>query len=81
METVYDWLTVALFCVIAVIFLQRSVGPERPGDSILRYVPPAAACAGANWLGNNGHHVWAIALMVGVAGYMLIVLRPGRGLR
>ena len=29
METVYDWVTVAIFAGLIVLFLQRSVGPER----------------------------------------------------
>ena len=52
METVYDWITVAIFGGLVVLFLHRSVQPGDPQDTILHYLPPAVGCAVANWLGN-----------------------------
>ena len=54
METVYDWITVAIFGALVVLFLHRSVQPGEPQDTILHYLPPSIGCAVANWFGNEG---------------------------
>lgn len=76
METVYDWLTVALFCAIAITYLQRSLVPLARRDPMIGYLPPAIGCAVANWLGNEGHAIWAIALLGISAVYYWHVLKP-----
>jgi hypothetical protein len=79
MHTVWDWATLGLFCALAVLFLQRSVGPAIRGDHILHYVPPALGCAAANWLGNAGHDWQASGLLVASAAYVAFVLLRLRG--
>lgn len=76
METIYDWTTLALFCALALLFLQRSVGPAVPGDRALFYLPPAFGCMAANGLGNAGHDVAAIAVITATLGYAVFVLKP-----
>jgi hypothetical protein len=76
LETAYDWVTVGIFAALVVLFLQRSVGEERAGDTVWHYLPPAAGCAGANYFGNEGQHVLAILLLVAVAAYTALVLKP-----
>lgn len=76
METVYDWITLALFCALALLFLQRSVGPAVPGDRAIHYLPPAIGCMAANALGNQGHDVLAVAVVLATIGYALVVLKP-----
>lgn len=76
METPYDWTTLALFCALALLFLQRSIGPAVPGDRALFYLPPALGCMAANGLGNAGHDVAAIAVILATLGYAAFVLRP-----
>lgn len=76
METVYDWLTVALFCAIAITYLQRSLTPVERRDPMLGYLPPAIACGGANWLGNAGYGEAAIGLLLAAAIYYWHFLRP-----
>ena len=90
METAYDWITMALFAGLILIFLQRSTGDGEPSDSIWHYLPPAAGCAIANYIGNDkegsiaamigesGHHIAAAAIIVGVLAYIYYVLRPFR---
>ena len=78
MESFFDWAAVAIFAAIAVVFLQRSVGPARAGDGMVRYLPPVLMCAGANWLGNNGQGGWGVALLVAAILYFIFVLRPRR---
>ncbi len=75
METVFDWLTVAIFAAIAVLFLQRSVREEQV-DTVWHYVPPCLLCAAANQLGNNDYTIPAVVLMVAAIAYFVIVLKP-----
>lgn len=75
METPYDWITVAIFAGLVVVFLQRSVG-DREQDSILSYLPAALGCALVNWLGNQGYHLFAVAGLVALAAYIWYVIKP-----
>jgi hypothetical protein len=75
LETVYDWVTVAVFAGLAVLFLQRS-SEDQPRDKIIHYLPPAAGCAVANYLGNEGYMIPAVALIVGVMAYIYFILKP-----
>lgn len=75
METIFDWLTVLIFAGLAVLYLQRSAADE-PEDSPWHYLPPAAACAGANYAGNNGYPFLASGLMLSVLVYVYYVLKP-----
>jgi hypothetical protein len=83
MQTPYDWLTVAIFAGLIVIFLQRSVGDDVPVDSIWSYLPPSVGCAVANYLGNEGvktggagYHVGAIIGIGAVIAYIILVIKP-----
>ena len=53
MESVYDWVTVAIFAGLVVLFVQRSTAEEqlREHDSLLLYFGAALGCAVANYLG------------------------------
>lgn len=75
METVYDWVTVATFCGLAVLFLQRS-SEDQPKDKITHYIPPAVGCALSNYVGNEGYAVPAVTILVGVLAYTYFVLKP-----
>lgn len=76
MQTPYDWITVAIFAGLIVIFLQRSVGDSEPQDSILSYLPPSLGCAVSNYFGNEGYHVPAVLGIVAVLGYIHFVIKP-----
>ena len=82
MQTVYDWVTIALFAGLIVIFLQRSVG-QRHGeaeddnhDSIWLYLLPSVGLAAANYVGNEGYGIAAWLLIVGVCVYVQLVIKP-----
>jgi hypothetical protein len=75
METIYDWLSVAVFAGLALLFLQRSM-EEQQVDTIWHYLPPAIGCALSDWLGNEGYAIPAILVLAASIGYILYVLRP-----
>lgn len=75
METVYDWVTLALFAGIIVLFLQRS-SMDSPPDRMIDYLPPAIGCALANYAGNEGYPLIAWLLVASVVGYVVLVLKP-----
>lgn len=75
METVYDWLTVAIFAGLIVLFLQRSTADVQV-DSIIQYLPPALACALGNYLGNNDQPILAVLVISLIPIYVWLVLKP-----
>lgn len=77
MKTVYDWVTIAIFAGLIVLFLQRSTA-EVQVDRVIDYLPPALFCALGNYLGNNGHPVLAIFVIATVPVYVWVVLKPQR---
>lgn len=89
METVYDWVTVAIFAGLIVLFLQRSSGAGEPQDSIWQYLIASVGCAVANYLGNQAvkheggvdylNHGLAIVVLAGTIAYIWIVLKPLSG--
>lgn len=77
METIFDWVTILLFAGLITLFLQRS-SMEDPPDTIWHYMPPSIGCALANYLGNEGYVVAAIAVLLAVIAYVAKFLRPLR---
>ncbi len=73
METPFDWIAVIIFAGLVVLFLQRST-MEEPPDTIWHYLPPAVGCALANYLGNEGYVVPAVAVLAAVGAYVVRVL-------
>lgn len=77
MQTVYDWVSVAIFAGLATLFLQRSIAPVKV-DTIWQYLPPAIGCAVGNQLGNHDWPIPAVLLLAGSVAYIFYVLKPGR---
>lgn len=78
METVYDWVTVAIFAALVVLLLQRS-SEDEPRDKLYHYAPPSIGCALANYLGNEGYEVAAYVLIAAIVGYIIFFLKPFDG--
>lgn len=78
METIFDWVTIAIFAGLIVLFLQRSTESE-PRDSIWQYLGASVGCAVANWLGNNGYQLLAVIAIAATLGYVWYALRPFEG--
>lgn len=75
METVYDWVTVAIFAGLIVLYLQRS-SIEEPRDSIWQYLGASVGCAVANYFGNEGQGILAWGIIVATVAYIFYVLKP-----
>lgn len=78
METVYDWVTVAIFAGLVTRFLSKSVDEEEPDDSIWHYLAPSVGCAFANWLGNEGWYIPAVILILACLAYIFYFIWPAR---
>lgn len=76
LQTIYDWVTVAIFGALIVLFLHRSTAQEEPKDNIFQYLPACIGCALANYVGNEGHGAIAFAIIVAVLAYVAYVLKP-----
>ncbi|WP_200957682.1 XrtV sorting system accessory protein [Phenylobacterium sp. Root700] len=76
LQTIYDWVTVAIFGALIVLFLHRSTAQEEPQDNIFQYLPACLGCAAANYVGNQGHGAVAFGIIVAVVGYIVYVLKP-----
>ena len=77
MQTVYDWVTLAIFAGLVVLFLQRSTGDRTEKDvSILYYLAAGVGCAVANYLGDHGQDLIAILLLAATLGFIFYFLRP-----
>ena len=75
MQTVFDWLTVAIFAGLITLFLNRS-SADVPRDKLIQYAPAAIGCAVVNYLGNNGQQVLAVLGLAAIAAYVWVVLKP-----
>lgn len=81
METPYDWVTVAIFAGLIVLFMQRSTGDDTTQDNILHYLAPSVGCMATNYFGNEamegeGSHLIALVLLAATIAYILVVLKP-----
>jgi len=77
METVYDWVSLAIFAGLIVLFLQRSVGERAEKDaSLLYYLVAGVGCAVANYFGNHGQDLVAILLLVATVVFIILCLKP-----
>jgi hypothetical protein len=77
METIYDWLSLAIFAGLIVLFLQRSTSERADKDvSILFYLAAGAGCAIADYLGNHGHDIIAVAVLGATIAFIAIYLKP-----
>jgi hypothetical protein len=75
METIYDWVTMAVFAGLIVLFLQRSSEAVQR-DSLWQYLVAAVGCAVCNYLGNEGYAIFAVLVLVCVLAFVYYVLRP-----
>ena len=75
METVYDWVTVAIFAGLIVLFLNRAIDGDKD-EPILPYLGAGAGCGLANYLGNEGYPIPAVLVILGVLYYTYRYIKP-----
>lgn len=80
MTTVFDWLTMAIFCVLVVIFLQRSAGERPEHDVMWKYLPAALGCMIANYIGNHGWLISGTTLITATMIYSWHIIYKGHNL-
>jgi len=78
MGTIYDYLTMAIFAGLIVLYLKRSAdGHDQPEhDQIWQYFVAAVGCATANFAGNHGYALIAVGLMVATLMFIVYILQP-----
>jgi hypothetical protein len=77
LDTIYDWVSLAIFAGLIVLFLQRSTGEHSGKDaSLFYYLGAGVGCAVANYLGNHGQDVIAILVLAGTIAFIAIFLKP-----
>ena len=77
MDTVYDWVSLAIFAGLVVLFLQRSTGEQTEKDvSIFYYLAAGVGCAVANYFGNKGQDLIAILALVSTVVFIAFFLKP-----
>jgi membrane-associated phospholipid phosphatase len=77
MNSIYDWVSLALFAGLIVLFLQRSTSDHSEKDvSLLYYLGAGIGCAAVNYLGNHGQDVIAVAVLVATVAFIVVFLKP-----
>ena len=77
MDTVYDWVTLAIFAGLIVLFLQRATSDRADKDvSLFYYLGAGAGCAVANYLGNHGQGLLAWLLLAATIAFIVYFLKP-----
>lgn len=80
MKTPFDFASVLLFAVLAVIYLHRSSKDERDRVPLWGYGIIALACAAGDVLANRGYMaLGTISLLVAMAGTAWVALRGQQG--
>ena len=74
METAFDFLTVACFAGLVIVFFQFT---KRDARTLMQLMIAGAAFAIANQLGNAGLPIFALILIVVGAGYAALVVQKG----
>ncbi len=77
MDTIYDWLSLAIFAGLIVLFLQRSTSDRADKDvSLLYYLGAGVGCAAADYLGNHGQNILAVVVLAATIGFIVRFLKP-----
>lgn len=79
METVFDWVSLAIFAGLIVLFLQRSTGDHNKKDAPLYYYLGAGGgCAVGDYLGNHGQDLLAGLILAATIAFIVVCLKPFR---
>jgi hypothetical protein len=79
MDTIYDWISLAIFAGLVVLFLQRSTSERGEQDvSLLLYLAAGVGCAVADYFGNHGQDILAVLLLIATVVFITVYLKPFR---
>ena len=76
MHTPYDFIAVAIFAGLLVLFLSRFSGEGAADEPLWPFLGATAGCAGVNWLGNQGYDIPAIIAIAAVLYFIHRFLDP-----
>lgn len=77
MDTPYDWITIAIFAGLIVLFMQRSTEEvQTVHDPLWMYLLAGVGCGVANYLGNEEMHVAAILAIGLTLAFIVHFLKP-----
>jgi len=77
MSSIYDWVSLAIFAGLVVLFLQRATNEHAGEDvSLLYYLGAAVGCAIGDYLGNHGQDLFGIIVLAATIGFILYYLKP-----
>ena len=77
MSTIYDWVSLAIFAGLIVLFLHRATSEHAENDaSLFYYLGAAVGCAVGDYLGNHGQDILAVLLLAVTVGFIIFYLKP-----
>ena len=76
MTTMFDFITMAIFAGLVVLYLQRSIDQDEHKDHLWQYLLASIGCAIANYLGNQGMILAGAVLIVADLAFITHVLQP-----
>ena len=77
MSSVYDWVSLAIFAGLVVLFLQRATADRAEEDvSLLYYLVASVGCAAGDYLGNHDQSVMGALVLAATVAFILFYLRP-----
>jgi hypothetical protein len=77
METIYDWMSLAIFAGLIVLFLQRSTSEHADNDvSLLYYLGAGVGCAVGDYFGRKGDDIIAVLLLAATVGFIFYFMKP-----
>jgi len=76
MHSRYDWLSLAIFVGLSLLFLHRSLDEARQGDHPIKYIPAAFGCIATDFVGNAEQSFLAWLIAAVTVGYIVWVLKP-----
>jgi len=77
MSSIYDWISLAIFAGIIVLFLHRATAePANEDVSLFYYLVPAVGCAVGDYLGNHGEALWGVLMLAAAIAFIIFYLKP-----
>ena len=77
MSSVYDWVSLAIFAGLIVLFLHRATGEQAEQDaSLFSYLGAAAGCAAGDYLGNHGQDILGVIVLAATVAFIVFYLKP-----